>query len=139
MAHTLSHAVLMRHPPCAACALLQILDLAARQQQAEAAFLEICSDETGDVEAGLLRSKLLNLIKPDGGGKADARLRICLDNRLGGSKAKQRVDFDGFVEVCQRALALSGAHRIPTLPIARASSYVSPPTATPLFRRRTTR
>ena len=77
----------------------QVLDLAARQAQAESAFLEICSDETGDVEAGLLRSKLLNLIKPGGDGKADARLRILLDDRLGGSKAMRRIDFDGFVEV----------------------------------------
>jgi len=76
----------------------QVVDLVARQEQAEAAFLDISSETTGDVEAGVLRAKLLNLIQPGGNGKADARLRVYLDETLGGSKTTRRVDFDGFVQ-----------------------------------------
>ena len=58
--------------------------------------------QPGDVEASVLRGKLLALIKPDGNGKTDARLRLFLDERLGGGKAKRWIDFDGFVEVRAR-------------------------------------
>lgn len=97
------------------------MNLEARQLEAELAFLDVASEDTGDAEAMVrlersclvlrhsdahrisfwqeLREKLLALIKSEDDGLADARVKAFLQERLGESKEACRVDFDNFVQV----------------------------------------
>jgi len=82
----------------------QITDLAARQSEAEMAFVLADEEGEGYATANVLRRRLLEVMKP---GESAALARL-LDSKLGGLNAERQVDYSAFVqmynEMCDQLL-----------------------------------